>query len=204
MSLKVYVLAGPDGKINRYSTIQGTGIEVIQDDPVIDMSKLVGYEVVMHDNGEKHFKFNEEKYAAHVAEEDRKAAIEQANNDLKHQALAALSDEDAMKFQILFPEFQPGVEYKVGDRIVYNGNFYKVVQGHLSQEDWTPEAAPSVFARIGNPEEEYPEYIQPTGAHDAYAAGDKVTFEGKKYVSLYDANVYSPSAYPAGWELVEE
>lgn len=203
MGIKVYVLAGADGKINRYSTIQGTGIEVIQDDPVIDMSKLVGYEIVIGDDGEKHFIFNEEKWNAHVAEEEHKIAFEQANNDLKQQALAALSDEDAMKFQILFPEFQPGVEYNEGDRVVYNGRFYKVVQGHLSQEDWNPEAAASIFARIGNPAEEFPEFIQPTGAHDAYAAGDKVTFEGAKYESLMDANIYSPAAYPAGWQVIE-
>lgn len=203
MGIKVYVLAGADGKINRYSTIQGTGIEVIQDDPVIDMSKLVGYEIVIGDDGQKHFVFNEEKWNAHVAEEEHKIAFEQANNDLKQQALAALSDEDAMKFQILFPEFQPGVEYNEGDRVVYNGRFYKVVQGHLSQEDWNPEAAASIFARIGNPAEEFPEFIQPTGAHDAYAAGDKVTFEGAKYESLMDANIYSPAAYPAGWQVIE-
>ena len=203
MGIKVYVLAGADGKINRYSTIQGTGIEVIQDDPVIDMSKLVGYEIVIGDDGQKHFIFNEEKWNAHVAEEEHKIAFEQANNDLKQQALAALSDEDAMKFQILFPEFQPGVEYNEGDRVVYNGRFYKVVQGHLSQEDWNPEAAASIFAIIGNPAEEFPEFIQPTGAHDAYAAGDKVTFEGAKYESLMDANIYSPAAYPAGWQVIE-
>jgi hypothetical protein len=203
MGIKVYVLAGADGKINRYSTIQGTGIEVIQDDPVIDMSKLVGYEIVIGDDGQKHFTFNEEKWNAHVAEEEHKIAFEQANNDLKQQALAALSDEDAMKFQILFPEFQPGVEYNEGDRVVYNGRFYKVVQGHLSQEDWNPEAAASIFAIIGNPAEEFPEFIQPTGAHDAYAAGDKVTFEGAKYESLMDANIYSPAEYPAGWQVIE-
>lgn len=39
-----------------------------------------------------------------------------------------------------------------------------------------------------------------TGAHDAYKRGDKVTFEGKHYISLIDANVYSPTAYPAGWQ----
>lgn len=40
----------------------------------------------------------------------------------------------------------------------------------------------------------------PTGAHDAYNTGDKVTYNGNRYVSRIDANVYSPEAYPAGWE----
>ena len=52
--------------------------------------------------------------------------------------------------------------------------------------------------------EEYPEYVQPTGAHDSYKIGDKVTFNGKRYVSLIDGNNWSPSVYPAGWKEVKE
>lgn len=52
--------------------------------------------------------------------------------------------------------------------------------------------------------EEYPEYVKPTGGHDAYKIGDKVTFNGKRYVSLIDGNNWSPSVYPQGWEEVVE
>lgn len=51
--------------------------------------------------------------------------------------------------------------------------------------------------------EEYPEYIQPTGAHDAYQTGDKVTFNGKKYVCKMDNCVWSPETYPVAWEESE-
>lgn len=44
------------------------------------------------------------------------------------------------------------------------------------------------------------EWVQPTGAHDAYKKGDRVRFEGKNYESLMDGNVWSPAAYPAGWK----
>ena len=53
-------------------------------------------------------------------------------------------------------------------------------------------------------EEEYPEYKQPTGAHDAYNVGDKITFEGKKYECLINGCVWNPNDYPQGWKLVEE
>ena len=53
------------------------------------------------------------------------------------------------------------------------------------------------------PEPSIPEFVQPTGAHDAYKKGDKVSFNGKIYESLIDANVYSPSAYPLGWQEVD-
>lgn len=51
--------------------------------------------------------------------------------------------------------------------------------------------------------EEWPAWVQPSGAHDAYGIGDKVTFNGKHYTSKIDGNVWSPDAYPAGWETVE-
>lgn len=54
------------------------------------------------------------------------------------------------------------------------------------------------------PVEEYPEYIQPTGAHDAYNTGDKITYNGKKYICKINGCVWTPDAYPQGWELVEE
>ena len=47
-----------------------------------------------------------------------------------------------------------------------------------------------------------PEWVQPTGAHDAYQTGDTVTFEGQEYVSTIDGNVWSPTDYPQGWEKI--
>lgn len=52
--------------------------------------------------------------------------------------------------------------------------------------------------------EEYPEFVQPTGAHDAYKTGDKITYNGKKYVCKMDGCVWNPDTYPAGWEEVVE
>lgn len=54
------------------------------------------------------------------------------------------------------------------------------------------------------PDEEYPEYIQPTGSHDAYNTGDKITYNSKKYVCKMDGCVWNPDTYPAGWEEVVE
>lgn len=51
--------------------------------------------------------------------------------------------------------------------------------------------------------DEWPEFVRPTGAHDAYAKGAKVTYAGKHYVSLIDGNVWPPDEYPQGWRLQE-
>lgn len=58
---------------------------------------------------------------------------------------------------------------------------------------------------VEEPVEEYPEFVQPTGAHDAYNIGDKVTYNGKKYICQINGCVWAPDVYPQGWqEVVEE
>ena len=52
--------------------------------------------------------------------------------------------------------------------------------------------------------EEYPQFVQPTGAHDAYKTGDKVTFNDKKYICKMDNCVWDPVTYPAAWEELTE
>lgn len=96
------------------------------------------------------------------------------------------------------------VSYKKGDYITYDGKVYKVLQSHSSQTDWTPDTAVSLFVLRPKQRADYDEFVQPTGAHDVYSAGDKVTYNGKKYESLIDNNAWSPEAYPYGWKLVEE
>lgn len=54
------------------------------------------------------------------------------------------------------------------------------------------------------PTEEWPEYVQPTGAHDAYQTGDGVTFNGQRYRCTMDNCVWSPAVLPSAWEIVEE
>lgn len=114
------------------------------------------------------------------------------------KAAVSLTDADALESVELFPAWAAGVAYAVDERIQYGGTLYRVVQAHTSQANWTPDKTPALFVVVSL--DEWPEFVQPTGAHDAYKKGDKVTFEGKHYISLIDANVYSPTAYPAGWQ----
>ena len=86
----------------------------------------------------------------------------------------------------------------VGDRYRYGETLYKVIQAHTTQEDWTPDKTPALFVVVSL--DEWPEWVQPTGAQDAYNKGDKVTYKGDHYISLIDGNVWSPEEYPAGWE----
>ena len=108
------------------------------------------------------------------------------------------TDEQALSVPVLYPAWRSETEYHAGDRVLHGGVLYKVLQAHTSQADWTPDITPALFVVVSL--DEWPEFVQPTGAHDAYNKGDKVTFEGKHYISLIDGNVYSPAAYPAGWQ----
>ena len=114
------------------------------------------------------------------------------------KAAISLTDEDALQAVELFPQWVVEHAYVVGERLQYNGVLYRVVQAHTSQADWTPDITPALFVVVSL--DEWPEFVQPTGVHDAYNKGDKVTFNGKHYISLIDANVYSPAVYPAGWQ----
>lgn len=113
-----------------------------------------------------------------------------------------IDDVTAMEHIDQFEAWQPNVNYKVGALRVYEGKLYRCVQAHTSQIDWTPSAAASLWAMAGNPGEEFPEWSQPVGAHDAYNEGDKVTHNGTKYVSTANGNVWEPGVY--GWEIYTE
>jgi hypothetical protein len=115
---------------------------------------------------------------------------------------ASLCDADALEGISLFPVWEAGKAYAVGDRISYGDDLYKVVQAHTSQDDWRPDAVPALYTKVAKPGE-IPVWVQPTGAQDAYNKGDKVHYPdaaGPVYVSLIDGNVWSPEAYPQGWE----
>ena len=141
--------------------------------------------------------------------------IEQTNKAMEvfninfNDLLPDLTDEQALEMPLLFPKWQAGKEYVVGDRVLYLGALYKVLQAHTSQPGWEPDIAPSLFAKNlivkddDGGQVDIPEWEQP-GSTNPYMTGDKVRFEGKVYQSLIDNNVWSPTAYPQGWEEVTE
>lgn len=115
-------------------------------------------------------------------------------------AISYLDDDEAESVTMLFEDWQTGVPYAVGDRRKYDGLLYRCVQAHTSQADWIPPAVPALWVRTST--EEWPEWIQPTGAHDAYNKGDKVSHNGAHWISDVDNNVWEPGVY--GWSEANE
>ncbi|MDD4279435.1 MAG: hypothetical protein PHX74_06835 [Candidatus Sumerlaeales bacterium] len=112
-----------------------------------------------------------------------------------------ITPADALDNALMFPLWadyigqraEPGSYWRHADKL-YRVN---TGQGHTIQADWSPDKAASLFSLAANPADEWPDWIQPTGAHNAYAVGDKVTHDSKRWISTADANTWVPGEY--GW-----
>lgn len=128
------------------------------------------------------------------------------DSELLGEVLEILTDDQAATVPDAFPKWKPDTEYKVGDRRRHGDVLYKCLQAHTSQEGQTPDVAVSLWARILNPDPEViPVWEQPDSTN-AYMTGDKVHYpdaEGPIYESVIDNNIWSPEAYPQGWQIVE-
>ena len=139
--------------------------------------------------------------------EETQATFTQVQQSLhkvaKMVASEVTDDAKALAIQEFYDDWEVGVKYEVGTYIRYEEVLYKVITAHTSQSDWTPPSASSLFAKvlIDPTGETINEWVQPDSTNP-YMAGDKVIFEGKTYESVIDNNVWSPSAYPAGWKEI--
>lgn len=108
-----------------------------------------------------------------------------------------LADEAALNVTDLFAPWKPDTLYATGDMVKHGDILYRCVQGHTSQDNWMPDSTPALWTRVSV--EEWPEWVQPTGAQDAYMIGDKVSHNAQHWVSATDNNVWEPGVY--GWEV---
>lgn len=137
-----------------------------------------------------------------AAERTRPLTESEVSRLLITQQINSLSVDDNTAFRMVefYPEWAAGQDYTAGYKVQYNGTLYKVLTAHTSQDDWTPDAAPSLFAKVLIPDETVvPEWEQPDSTNP-YNAGDKVTHNGKTWVSDVDNNVWEPGVY--GWSEV--
>lgn len=130
--------------------------------------------------------------------------------DYMKESRFSADDKTALSAIELYPRWEDNIGKTITNddiakglnRYQHNGELYKVVQPTVFQTQYEPgaEGTSSIFVKISL--EEWPEWIQPTGAHDAYAKDAKVTHNEKKWISDVDANVWEPGVY--GWTEVVE
>lgn len=60
-----------------------------------------------------------------------------------------VNDATALRMVAYYPDWTAGMAYAAGDRLVYNGDLYKVLQAHTAQETWLPgTGTESLYTRI--------------------------------------------------------
>jgi len=208
--MKIYTQIGDDGTVTAFSTCSTADVQVeAQVTGPLYPEKISGYKLEADNTGVNHLVFDEEQYKAHLKQEQEAAAIAAAETKLaevsREALLTGVDDDTALTMAPLYPEWEPGTEYKTGQRLRFgDGGFVKVLQDHKSQADWLPDATPSLYSVISDPAEEWPEFRQPTGAHDVYMAGDKTTYKGDHYICKADNTAHSPEEYPEAWEKAAE
>ncbi len=116
---------------------------------------------------------------------------------LIEKAAISLSDADALDGVELFPRWSDSAVYAVGDRVAYESTLYKCLTAHTAQSTWTPDVSPSLWVRVDNPAEEWPEWVQPISSAEAYPMNAKVSHNEQHWVSIVDNNVWEPGVY--GW-----
>ena len=110
------------------------------------------------------------------------------------------TDETLIDNKAAFEWWRSGIAAEKDKIYHFGDDLYRCIQPHTTQDDWTPDITPALFVKISL--EEYPQWVQPTGAHDAYTKGAKVSDEGKRWISNKDVNVYKPGLVPGDWSEV--
>lgn len=153
-------------------------------------------------------------------QEDLKEDITEAQEDAEQAQKVVLLTRDFLPDAVtltlpeIYDEWNPdsmayigkdtATEDKPASIVRRNGFLYRCLQSHTSQENWTPENSPSLWVLIDDPAIVWPEWKQPTGAHDAYDLNAKVSHNGKKWISQIAANTTEPGADERYWKEYTE
>ena len=109
----------------------------------------------------------------------------------------SVDDNTALRMVEFYPVWETDTAYPAGCKVQYGDKLWRCLQDHTSQDGWEPESAPSLWAKVLIPDENVvPEWEQPDSTNP-YNAGDKVTHNGKTWVSDINNNVWEPGVY--GW-----
>ena len=153
-------------------------------------------------------------------QEDLKEDITEAQEDAEQAQKVVLLTRDFLPDAVtltlpeIYDEWNPdsmayigkdtATEDKPASIVRRNGFLYRCLQSHTSQENWTPENSPSLWVLIDDPAIEWPEWKQPTGAHDAYDLNAKVSHNGKRWISQIPANTTEPGTDERYWKECTE
>lgn len=120
------------------------------------------------------------------------------------QAAESLDDKTASTAPVLLCRLkQDGSLVSAGKRINWNGTIKRAAVDLWDTAENTPDAAPALWEDIGY-REGYRIIPETITAGTAFAMDELGWWGGTLYRSLLDANVWTPDANPAGWEVARE
>lgn len=126
--------------------------------------------------------------------------VTEAMERLAKMNAMSLPDNEALEVVALFPKWHYDTVYSAGTKVQYEGKLYKCLQDHTSQKDWTPNAAPSLWAEVlPGQDGKVGQWLQPDSTN-GYRMGDVVTHNGKRWKSTADNNVWEPGSTGAPWQ----
>ena len=118
------------------------------------------------------------------------------------KAVSSLDDKTASTVATLFPRLKSdGSLVSVSTRINWNGIVKKAAVDLWDTAENNPDNAPSLWQDIEY-KEGYRIIPDTLTVTTAFAKGECGWWNDVLYRSLMDANVYTPAAYPQGWEEV--
>lgn len=155
-----------------------------------ELVDMTAEEIAAQETKRKTFESAERTRPMTESEVSRLLIAQQINN-------LTVDDNTALRMVEFYQEWAAGADYSTGYKVQRGGKLWRCLQAHTSQTGWEPENAPSLWAKVLIPDETViPEWEQPDSTNP-YMAGDKVTHNGKTWVSDIDNNVWEPGVY--GW-----
>ena len=146
------------------------------------------------------------KYIKAISDAQKRSESAQAVAELmfvKAAQAQQLDDASIAKYPEFFVTWDENWRGKAGDIVQDEGKLYRSIHDVTDAgQNRKPSETPSMWTQIGNPLEEFPDWVQPLGAHDAYSKGAKVSHNGEKWTSDVDGNVWEPGVY--GWTKYTE
>ena len=98
-----------------------------------------------------------------------------------------VDDQTALRMAAFYPNWTAGTSYAAGDRLVYNGDLYKVLQAHTSQETWLPgTGTESLYTRIDETHDGTKYDPIPYDSNMALESGKYYTQSGMTYLCSRD------------------
>lgn len=151
-----------------------------------------------------------EDAAAHAAAEEkhRPLSLAEVQEMMVRAQINTLAVDDATELRMVayYPDWTAGTAYAVGDRLVYNGDLYKVLQAHTAQETWLPgTGTESIYTRIDEQHDGTKYDPIPYNGNMALEAGKYYNQSGKTYLCNRDTGnpVYHALAELVGLYVTE-